>query len=114
MNAVEIDVGNLKKWLAGTTGTSGTSVDYLTQNGYVLYFSDRRGMLLNPNVVSPNVANTKTGDSGLEDVINASSAAGTPDGALETPASNSPEDVNGNGALDNFGAANMGLGFTGT
>ena len=114
MNAVEIDVGNLKQWLLGNTGTSGKSVDYLAQNGYVLYFSDRRGMLLNPNVVPPNAANTKTGDSGLEDVINASSAAGTPDGVLEPPTSNSPEDVNGNGVLDNFGTANMGLGFTGT
>jgi Tfp pilus assembly protein PilX len=114
MNAVEIDVGNLKRWLAGTTGTNGKSVDYLAQNGYVLYFSDRRGMLLNPNIVSPNVANTKTGDSGLEDVINASSAAGTPDGSLEPPLTNSPEDVNGNNALDSFGTANLGLGFTGT
>src|ERR1700690_2706448 len=114
MNAVEIDVGNLKRWLAGTTGSSATSVDYLAQNGYVLYFSDRRGMLLNPHVVSPNAANTKTGDSGLEDVINASSASGTPDAVLESPTANSPEDVNGNGVLDNFGPANMGLGFTGT
>jgi Tfp pilus assembly protein PilX len=114
MNAVEIDVGNLKKWLAGTIGTSGASVDYLAQNGYVLYFSDRRGMLLNPNVVTPSPANSKSGDSGLEDVVNASNGAGTPDGALEPPIANSPEDVNGNGVLDNFGAANLGLGFTGT
>jgi Tfp pilus assembly protein PilX len=114
MNAVEIDVGNLKRWLAGTIGTNGASVDYLAQNGYVLYFSDRRGMLPNPNVVPPNPANTKTGDSGLEDVINASGGAGTPDGVLETPTANSPEDVNGNGVLDTFGTANLGLGFTGT
>jgi len=53
----------------------------------------------------------KSGDSGLEDVINAASANGTPDGALETPAANSPEDVNQNGFLDNFGALNLGLGF---
>ena len=51
MNAVEIDVGNLKRWLLGQIGknpatglSSGPSVDYLAQNGYVLYFSDRRGM----------------------------------------------------------------------
>jgi hypothetical protein len=49
MNAIEIDVGNLKQWLLGNIGTSGTHVDYLQQNGYVLYFSDRRGMLYNPN-----------------------------------------------------------------
>jgi len=114
MNAVEIDVGNLKRWLTAHIGTSGGSVDYLQQNGYVLYFSDRRGMLPNPNVVPPNAANTKTGDSGLEDVINSGSPAGVPNGVLESPAANSPEDVNGNGVLDNFGAANLGLGFTGT
>ena len=49
MNAVELDVGNLQQWLAGKTGASGGSVDFATQNGYVLYFSDRRGMLPNPN-----------------------------------------------------------------
>ncbi len=110
MNAVEIDVGNLQRWLAGQTGTNGTNVDYLTQNGYVLYFSDRRGMLKNPNV---NPA-AKTGDSGLEDSINSSSAAGTPDNKLD-PMPNgktlSPEDVNENGVLDNFGEADLGDGF---
>jgi hypothetical protein len=107
MNAVEIDVGNLKQWLTGAIGSSGTNVDYLSQNGYVLYFSDRRGMLTNPNFTR------KTGESGLEDVVNSSSAAGTPDGLLEPiPAgqSLSPEDVNQNGLLDEFGTANLGLG----
>ncbi len=117
MNAVEIDVGNLKKWLAGSIGASGSSVNSSAQNGYVLYFSDRRGMLLNPNAPLPNAANTKSGDSGLEDVINSSTAIGTPDGVLDPiPAGRTihPEDVNGNGFLDNFGAANLGLGFYGT
>ncbi|HKM47167.1 MAG TPA: hypothetical protein VJX69_06245 [Terriglobales bacterium] len=109
MNAVEIDVGNLKKWFAAAGG-SGPSVDYLAQNGYVLYFSDRRGMLLNPHPPMGGAA-AKSGDSGLEDVINASSAAGTPNGALEPPVANSPEDDNQNGFLDNFGPANMGMGF---
>ena len=109
MNAVEIDVGNLKRWLASTSG-SGPSVNYLNQNGYVLYFSDRRGMLYDPHPPLGGTA-AKSGDSGLEDVINAASANGTPDGALETPAANSPEDVNQNGFLDNFGALNLGLGF---
>jgi hypothetical protein len=113
MNAVEIDVGNLKRWLAGSIGTSGSSVDYVAQNGYVLYYSDRRGMLPNPNVVSPSPAGSLSGDSGLEDVVNAASAAGTPDGSLEpipTGRTLSPEDFNQNGVLDNFGAANLGLG----
>ncbi|MGD0791798.1 MAG: hypothetical protein ABR920_08510 [Terriglobales bacterium] len=120
MNAVEIDVGNLQQWLNGNIGTSGPSVDYATQNGYVLYFSDRRGMLLNPNITSSHPAGTKSGDSGLEDVVNSSSQAGTPDGGLEptfagAPLSPSgvalsPEDVNENGVLDNWGTASTGLG----
>jgi hypothetical protein len=116
MNAVEIDVGNLAKWLAGTIPGSGTSVDYLAQNGYILYFSDRRGMLLNPNPPLGGAA-AKTGDAGLEDVINSSSGPGVPDGVKETTPANrsfSPEDVNENGVLDKFGGANMGLGFWGT
>ena len=115
MNAVEIDVGNLKRWLTGAIGSSGTSVDYVAQNGYVLYFSDRRGML--PNPVLYGTTFTKSGDSGLEDVINSSSAPGTPDGVLEPiPAGRnlSPEDVNQDGLLDGFGTDNMGLGFYGT
>jgi Tfp pilus assembly protein PilX len=109
MNAVEIDVGNLKQWLSGAIGSSGSNVNYTAQNGYVLYFSDRRGMLPNPNW-----GNVKSGDSGLEDVVNSSSSTGVPDGVLEPiPAgkSLSPEDVNENNALDNFGTANLGLGF---
>ena len=116
MNAVEIDVGNLAKWLAGTISGSGTSVDYNAQNGYILYFSDRRGMLLNSHPPLGGSA-AKTGDAGLEDVINRSSTPGTPDGVLDTRPANraySPEDDNENGFLDNFGAANMGLGFWGT
>ena len=83
MNAVELDVGNLKAWLAGTTGVSGAQVDYISQNGYILYFSDRRGMLPNPWGTQVDAAGTKTGDSGLEDDINSASAAGNPDGLLD-------------------------------
>jgi hypothetical protein len=53
----------------------------------------------------------------LEDVINRSSTPGTPDGVLDPKPANrsfSPEDDNENGFLDNFGGANMGLGFWGT
>ncbi|MGB9233210.1 MAG: hypothetical protein WCC04_02285 [Terriglobales bacterium] len=115
MNAVEIDVGNLQQWLKNST--SGKLVNSSNQNGYILYFSDRRGMLPSKNAVSSHAAGTKTGDSGLEDTINASSAAGTPTGTLETKMTGqtvSPEDDNGNGLLDNWGAYNLGLGFYGT
>ena len=115
MNAVEIDVGNLKRWLAGNIGSSGTSVNSSMQNGYVLYFSDRRGML--PNPVLNGTSFTKSGDSGLEDDINSASAAGTPDGVLEPLPSGRtlhPEDVNQDGALDNFGGDNLGLSYYST
>ncbi len=115
MSIVEIDVANLKQWLNGGSGTKGKNVDYVSQNGYVLYFSDRRGMLPNPNGTQVSgTVNTKTGDSGLEDSINSSVASGTPDGKLDPiPAGKnfSPEDVNLNGVLDNWGSANLGLGL---
>ena len=66
MNAVEIDVGNLSKWLAGTIPGSGTSVDFNAQNGYILYFSDRRGMLLNPHPpLNPTGRSCQDGRRGL-------------------------------------------------
>jgi hypothetical protein len=117
MNAVEIDVGNLQNWLNGTIPGSGQSVNSSAQNGYILYFSDRRGMLPNPNLTSSHPANTKSGDSGLEDTINSTSIVGTPNNALETKMTGkafSPEDDNQNGVLDNWGAYNLGLGFYGT
>ncbi|MGA8491267.1 MAG: hypothetical protein WB711_12645 [Terriglobales bacterium] len=119
MNAVEIDVGNLSQWLAGKIGASGLLVDPVFQNGYVLYFSDRRGMLPNPNGTQVDAAGTKSGDSGLEDSINTPNQSGKPNGALEplpvpppgAPPRQSPEDVNNNGVLDNWGAGNLGLGL---
>jgi hypothetical protein len=114
MNAVELDVGNLQQWLTGATGTNGKNVDYVSQNGYVLYFSDRRGMLPNPNGTQVDAKNTKTGDSGFEDVVNRGSAIGTPDGVLEPidpGKTESPEDANNNTVLDDFGSPNLGLGM---
>jgi len=114
MNAVEIDVGNLRRWLgqaaangAAPIAGSGPQVDYVQQNGYVLYFSDRRGMVPSPNT-APQVT---TGEYGFEDVINSGSAAGVPDGGLEAPAASSPEDVNQNLILDSWGANDVGDGF---
>jgi hypothetical protein len=109
MNAVELDVGNLRRWLRDATG-SGPNVNFTAQNGYVLYFSDRRGMR-----GDPNNGNQLMGEYGFEDTINTGSgAAGTPNGSLEAPPAGrtrSPEDVNGNGRLDTYGAANVGDGF---
>jgi hypothetical protein len=101
MNTVEIDVKNLQRWLNGTTGANGQLTEAVTQNGYVLYFSDRRGMLPNPNA-----GNVKNGEYGFEDVINPAVTLGTPNGILDTG-----EDADGNGNLDVWGATNLGLGF---
>lgn len=107
MNAVEIDVSNLRRWLKGTIGTTGTQVDSTVQNGYVLYFSDRRGMLPDPHTTPAAL----TGQYGFEDNVNAASSPGTPNGQRESDnpgTSQSPEDVDQDKALDFWGAANVG------
>jgi hypothetical protein len=71
-------------------------------------------MLPNPNGTQVDAPGTKTGDSGLEDSVNSGTQVGNPDGLLEpTPPgkAQSPEDVNNNGILDNWGAGNLGLGL---
>jgi len=110
MNVVELDVGNLRNWLLGKTGSTGSNVDYKTQNGYILYFSDRRGMQF-ANDASPY---SRWGEYGYEDTVNYSvSNPFKPDGKLEPVNYNgvSPEDVNGNGVLDNYGVLGVGDAF---
>ncbi len=92
MNYITLDAGNLKKWLAGTTGTTGTQA--LNNGGYIVYFSDRRGNH-NPLAVP---ANAETSEYGFEDVVNPTVATGLPDGLLQTG-----EDLNGNGTLETYG-----------
>jgi PilX N-terminal len=121
MNAVELDVGNLWLWLQGAApyaAGSGTLVNNTNQNGYILYLSDRRGMLPDPNrglafYGGITFYNGITGVSGLEDTVNSSSAAGVPDQVLEPVAYYpfSPEDVDGNGVLDLWGQKYLGAGF---
>jgi hypothetical protein len=110
MNAVELDVGNLNQWLTAKIGANGANVNFTSQNGYLLYFSDRRGMIQNPNAAIPNTTN---GEYGFEDVINSGSVNGTPDNGLEPLGPNgfSPEDVDENGKPDFWGAVNVGDGF---
>ena len=119
MNAVELDMGNLTRWLNGTmgNGTTGGSVPYANENGYILYFSDHRGMRLDPNASNggQTPANVYSGESGIEDVINSSQGLTSTavDGTLEgkTYYSYSPEDVDQNGVLDNWGMVSIGYGF---
>ena len=89
-------------------GQSPGLVDYSGQNGYLLFFSDRRGML-----PDPNNGNITQGEYGFEDVINSASPTGTPDGVLEPvgPTGFSPEDVDENTILDAWGAADVGNGM---
>jgi Tfp pilus assembly protein PilX len=111
MNAVELDVGNLKNWLSGATGTNGHNVDYIVQNGYILYFSDRRGEQYNALVSTTQLI----GEYGYEDTVNYVNAGANfaPNGALEPVNYNgvSPEDVNGNGVLDIYGVKTVGDAF---
>ena len=116
MNSVELDVGNLWLWLRGkapyAAGT-GKNVNATNQNGYILYFSDRRGMLGDPNPTGNGLYSRITGFSGLEDTLNIASVTGVPDGAMEPKVyyAFSPEDVNGDNVLDTFGQKYLGAGF---
>lgn len=95
MHYVELDVANLTRWLNGQIGTSGSNA--LNVNGFVVYFSDRRG--------NRNALDQETGEYGFEDVIN-TGTGGVPDGVLEPippGKTQSPEDLNGNGVLDTYG-----------
>lgn len=81
MHYISLDVNNLKRWLAGTIGTTGTTA--LNSNGYIVYFSDRRGNH------DSTMGDVETGEYGFEDHVNSTSAAGAPDGVLQLG-----EDVN--------------------
>ena len=91
MYYVELDVQNLSRWLSGTIAGRGTQA--LNNNGYIVYFSDRRNNWHDP------VTNQETGEYGFEDVINPASAAGVPANGVRDQG----EDVNGNNALDVYG-----------
>ena len=116
MNAVEIDAGNLNRWIQGAIGASGKSVEYTEQNGYLLYFSDRRGAVPSPYGTGRTAGallrpvNTITGEYGFEDVINGpTSLTGFPDGLLDA---GEKVDVNTHiAAPDTWGAAPVGNGF---
>jgi hypothetical protein len=111
LNTVELDVGNLRNWLLGVTGSTGTTVNYTTQNGYILYFSDRRGEQYNAAVSTTQLI----GEYGFEDTVNLANSGNkfAPNGSLDPVNYNgvSPEDVNGNGVLDNYGVKTVGDAF---
>lgn len=114
MNGVELDVGNLRNWLLGKTGSTGSNVDFNTQNGYILYFSDRRGMQFATSCGTV-ACQYLYGEYGYEDDVNYVNAANNfaPNGSLEPNNYNgvSPEDVNNNGQLDVYGVKGVGDAF---
>ena len=91
MHYVSLDVGNLQRWLTGAIGTTGTEAR--DDNGYIVYFSDRRGDHQEDAVGDP-----ETGEYGFEDVVNPASADGNQNGVLDPG-----EDANLNGELDSHG-----------
>jgi hypothetical protein len=119
MNVVELDVGNLWLWLQGLApyaGGSGLQVNSTVNNGYILYFSDHRGMMPDTNpMAGVTFYNNISGMSGLNDTVNSLSVTGVPDNALEPLKyyAYSPEDVaeKEDGILDKWGEANLGAGF---
>ena len=72
MNYIALDMPNLKRWLAGNIGVTGNQA--WNNNGYIVYFSDRRG---NHWLGAP-VANAETAEYGAEDNVNPASATGLP------------------------------------
>jgi hypothetical protein len=88
---ISLDVNNLRRWFAGEIGTTGSSA--LTSNGYIVYFSDRRGDH-NENLTG----DPETGEYGFEDFVNPASTTGAQNATLDAG-----EDVNGNGVLDRYG-----------
>jgi hypothetical protein len=89
MHYVTLDVANLAKWFKGQAPyAAGTGITVKTDNGYSLYFSDRRN--------NRDSSNKETGEYGFEDFVNPST--GTPNGTLDAG-----EDVNANNQLDTYG-----------
>jgi type IV pilus assembly PilX-like protein len=75
MNYVELDMVNLATWLRTSQGTLGVSN---LDTGFTVYFSDRRGEIIDP------FSGTKTGSFGFNDFVNDQNpASGCPDGNLD-------------------------------
>jgi hypothetical protein len=97
MHYVELDVRNLRIWLAAQANIMRTT-------GYVVYFSDRRGNK-SGTAAAPG---PETGELGFEDIVNLNDALnGLPNGAMDIGEDINPngvlnagEDANGNGQLD--------------
>jgi hypothetical protein len=110
---VELDVNNLRRWLAGQLAAAPASAPSGTlaknDNGYIVYFSDRRG---NKNGAL-GAAGVETGEYGFEDVTNPTVVGGAPNGSMDGVGCQAThtdgerqlclEDFNDNHALDLYG-----------
>jgi hypothetical protein len=97
---VELDVNNLRRWLEGDPAyAGGTGTQTVSNGGYIVYFSDRRG-----NRTAPLPLGAETGEFGYEDFVNPAVAAGTPNGVPDAG-----EDVNGNATQELYGGTSTAL-----
>jgi hypothetical protein len=111
MYYVELDTNNLSKWLMHVSPYNNASdlgnLAKNDNNGYIVYFSDRRN--------NRNAANAETGEFGNEDIINWQTAAGTANGGLDAGEDvNAPASTTGYTAvLDTYGTLPNYLGVSG-
>ncbi len=88
---VAFDVNNYRRWLNGDFG--GTGNTSINNNGFIVYFSDRRG-----NHDPLLAGEAETGEYGFEDSLNPANQVWARDIQL-----NGGEDFNGNGTLQRYG-----------
>lgn len=94
MHYVELDVNNLRRWLAGQTGLLVNGPQAKNDNGFIIYFSDRR----NNKNTGVDVPAVETGEYGYEDIVN-----------TNAPTFEFGEDVNGNGTQQIYGRTAVNL-----
>ncbi|MGB7220404.1 MAG: hypothetical protein WBD07_16520 [Vicinamibacterales bacterium] len=108
MHYISLDVRNLSRWLQCVNGAvpggsygppvvcSGTNAKLHDNNGYSVYFSDRRN--------NRDAANAETGEFGWEDFVNPASATGAPNNVADLGENvNGNVDGGGNPILDIYG-----------
>jgi hypothetical protein len=120
MNIVEVDVGNLQQWFAGTIASSGqyayNGPDALDNSGYILYTSDRRMNCMDgkydlegtcaSNTWSTTGISTagESAEFGNEDIVNPGNSNGAPNQTLDTGENvDGSVDGSGNPVLDTYG-----------
>ena len=80
MGYVALDTANLARWFAGSipaTGATGNTA--WNNNGYIVYFSDRRG----DHNEDAGSAHPETGEYGFEDFVNPANSDGAPNSTLD-------------------------------